>query len=179
MKNKVMLGQGLAWAAWIAFIVSLFLPFESHTLPMEVSWCSSRPAYCGWQSAGFFAFSPLILVLNLFQSIPTAILYPNMLGAALYIVFTMALYTVIGLGQFLVVLAPIWPIKINKIPRRKLHLWIVSLSSVSVIAYGLFPDIRQGLDVLNGYYVWALSFFLLLGASILMREKMNEPTTQK
>ena len=178
MKYKP-IAQGLAWGAWIAFLISLFLPFESHTLPLEASWCSSRPAYCGWQSAGFFAFSPLILMLNLFQSIPTAILYPDMLGAALYIVFTMALYSLIGLGQFLVVLAPLWPSKIKKPFRQKLHFWIVLLSAMSVIAYGLFPDIRQGLEVLSGYFVWALSFLLLLGASILMRKKMNATTDQQ
>lgn len=165
--------------AWIAFWVSLFLPFESHTLPLEVTWCSSRPACCGWQSAGFFAISPLILMLNLFQSIPTAVLYPEMLSAALSIVFTMALYSIIGLGQFLVVLAPLWPIKIKKPFRQKLHIWIVLLSTLSAVAYSLLPDIRQGLEVLRGYYVWVFSFLLLLCASILTCAKMNETTSQK
>lgn len=169
-----MLGQGLAWAAWIAFLVSLFLPIESHALPLEVSWpCISEPAYCGWQNAAFFALSPIVLLLNILQSIPTAILYPEMLGTALYIVFTLMVYSVIGLGQFLILLAPLWPIKIKKPFLQKLHFWIVFLSAMSAFAYGLFPDIRQGLDVLNGYFVWALSFLLLLGASILMQSKKN------
>lgn len=177
--NKIVIGQGLAWAAWIAFIISLFLPIERHTLPLEVSrFCSGGVVYCGYQNAIFFVLSPLFLLLNLVQGIQTAIFYPEMLGAALYIVLTMAVYSVLGLGQILVALAPLWPIKIKRPARQKLHFWMVLLSALSVIAYGLFPDIRMGVDLLSGYYVWALSFLLLLGASILMREKMNEPTTQ-
>jgi len=175
VKHKTIV-QGLAWAAWIVFIASLFFPTETHTLPLEASqWqCSNRPAYCGWQSTIFFTFSPAILLLNLVQSIPTAILYPEMLGVQLNIVFTMMIYSVIGLGQFTVVLSPLWPFKIKKVSRQKLLLWIIGLSTLSVIVYGLFPDIRQGLDLLSGYYLWALSFVLLFGASILMLSKKDE-----
>jgi len=169
VKSKTMVPQGLAWAAWIAFIISLFLPIEHHTLPLEVSrFCSGGGVYCGYQNALFFVLSPLFLLLNLVQGIQTAIFYPEMLRAALYIVWTMAVYSVLGLGQVLVALAPLWPIKIKRPARQKLHFWMVLLGTLSVIAYGLFPDIKLGVDVLSGYYVWILSFLLLLGASAWM-----------
>jgi hypothetical protein len=178
VNNKALIAQGLAWAAWIAFLISLFLPIEHHTLPLEASrFCSGGSVYCGYQNALFFVLSPLFLLLNLVQSVQTAIFYPEMLGAALHIVLSMAIYTVLGLGQLLIVLAPLWPARIKRPARQKLHFWIVLLSALSVIAYGLFPNIRMGVDLLNGYYVWALSFLLLLGASgwmLYVRNLQNE-----
>ena len=169
MESKTMLPQGLAWAAWIAFFVSLFSPIERHTLPLEVSrFCSGGGVYCGYQNALFFVLSPLFLLLNLVQGIQTAIFYPGMLGAALHIVLTMTVYSALGLGQLLIVLAPLWPVRIKKTARKKLHFWMMLLSALSAIAYGLFPDIRMGVDLLSGYYWWALSFLLLLGASAWM-----------
>jgi hypothetical protein len=166
VKDKIMIAQGLAWTTWIAFIISLFLPIEHHTLPLEVSrLCSGGPVYCGYQNALFFVLSPLFLLLNLVQAIQTAIFYPEMLGTALDIVLTMVIYSFIGLGQFLIAFAPLWPVKIKRLPRQKLHFWIMLLSTLSVISYGLFPDIRMGVDLLSGYYLWALSFLLLIGAS--------------
>lgn len=115
MKDKTTVAQGLAWAAWIAFIISLFLPIEHHTLPQEVSHlCSGGAVYCGYQNALFFVLSPVFLLLNLIQAIQTAIFYPELLGAALYIVLTMAIYSLLGLGQLLVALAPLWPVKIER-----------------------------------------------------------------
>ena len=181
MKEKTTVVQGLAWAAWIAFIISLFSPIERHTLPLEVSrLCSGGSVYCGYQNVLFFVLSPLFLLLNLIQAIQTAIFYPEMLGAALNIVLTMAIYSFLGLGQLLIVLAPLWPIKIKRLARRRLHFWTVVLSALSVIAYGLFPDIRMGFDLLRGYHLWALSFLLLIGASGWMRfargfENENNP----
>lgn len=166
MKSKIMVSQGLAWAAWIAFLISLFLPIERHTLPLEVPrFCSGGAVYCGYQNAFFFVLSPLFLLLNLLQAIQTAFFYPEMLGAALNIVFIMTIYSLLGLGQLLVVLAPLWPVRIKRPARRKLHFWMALLGALSVIAYGLFPDIRMGVDLLIGYYWWALSFLALLGAS--------------
>ncbi len=178
MKNKTAVARGLAWSAWIAFILSLFLPIERHTLPLEVSrFCPSGSVYCGYQNALFFVLSPLFLLLNLVQAIQTAIFYPEMLGAALYIVLTMAIYSVIGLGQLLVALAPLWPVKIKRPARPTFHFWTALLSSLSVIAYGLLPDIRMGVDLLSGYYLWASSFLLLLGSSnwiLIARSRENE-----
>ena len=178
MKDKTTVARGLAWSAWIAFIISLFLPIERHTLPLEVSrLCSGGPVYCGYQNALFFVLSPVFLLLNLVQAIQTAIFYPEMLGAALYIVLTMAVYSLLGLGQLLIALAPLWPVKIKRPPRQKLHIWIMLLSTLCVVAYGLFPDIRMGVDLLSGYYLWASSFLLLLGSSswiLIARSRENE-----
>jgi hypothetical protein len=166
VKSKTMIPQRLAWAAWIAFLVSLFLPIEKHTLPLEVSrFCSGGGVYCGYQNALFFVLSPLFLLLNLVQGIQTTIFYPEMLGAALQIVLTMTIYSALGLGQLLIVMAPLWLAKIKKPARQKLHFWLALLSALAAIAYGLFPDIRMGVDLLSGYYLWALSFLLLLSAS--------------
>ena len=90
-----------------------------------------------------------------------------MLGAASYIVFGLLVHSIIGIGQFLVVLAPFWPVKIKKPFRQKQHFWISLFSTLSVIVYGLFPDLRQGVGLLSGYYVWAIAFLLLLSASTL------------
>jgi len=76
-----------------------------------------------------------------------------MLRTALYIIFGLFVYSMIGIGQLLVVLAPLWPVRIKKPFRKKLHFWILLFSTLSVIAYGLFPDIRQGVGLLSGYYV--------------------------
>jgi hypothetical protein len=180
VKSKTMVPQRLAWAAWVVFITSLFLPIEHHTLPWEVSrFCFGGAFYCGYQNAGFFVLSPVFLLLNLVQAIQTAIFYPEMLGAALSIVLTMAIYSILGLGQLLIALAPLWPVKIKRPARLKLLFWVVLLSAMSMIAYGLFPDIRMGVGLLSGYYWWALSFLLLLGACAWMlyeRNLQNETT---
>jgi len=169
VQSKMMVPQGLAWVAWIAFLISLFMPIEGHTLPLEVSrFCSGGAVYCGYQNAIYFLLSPLFLLLNIVQGIQTAIFYPEMLGAALYLILGLVVSSLIGIGQFLVVLAPLWPIKIKKPFRQKVHFWILLFSTLSVIAYGMFPDIRQGVSLLSGYYVWAIAFLLLLGASTLM-----------
>jgi len=175
VKNKTMIAQGLAWAAWIAFVVSLFLPVERHTLALEVSrLCSGGLVYCGYQNAVFFILSPLFLLLNLLQGILSAISYPEILGATLSIVLTMVIYSLLGLGQILAALAPLWPIKIKRLKRRRLHFWIALLSTLSAIAYGLFPDIRIGVDLLIGYYLWVLSFLLLLVASVTFLKRETD-----
>jgi len=89
----------------------------------------------------------------------------------------MMIYSVLGLGQILVALAPLWPARIKNPARRKLHFWTLLMSTLSAIVYGLLPDIRMGVDLLGGYYWWALSFLLLLSASawkLYIRDPLNE-----
>ena len=93
-------------------------------------------------------------------------------------------YSIIGLGQVLALLVPLWPIKIKKSGSRRLHFWIVLLGALAVIAYDLFPDIRMGVDLLSGYFVWAISFLLFLVASVWMlflrgHQNENQPVTSE
>lgn len=169
MKSKKAIVQGLAWVAWITFVISLFMPIEGHTLSLGVSrFCSGGSVYCGYQNAIYFLLSPLFLLLNLVQGIQAAIFYPEMLGTALYLVFGLLVHSIIGIGQVLMALAPLWSIRIKKPFRQKLHFWLLLFGTLAVIAYGLFPDIRQGVELRGGYYVWAVAFLLHLGASAWM-----------
>jgi len=62
----MMFPQGLARAAWVAFLISLFMPIEGHTLALEVSpFCSGGAVYSGYENAIYFLLSPLFLLLNL------------------------------------------------------------------------------------------------------------------
>lgn len=174
MKNGIKLGQGLAWAAWLVFIASLFMPMETNNLAGPCAWPCKQPfTDYGWQNASFFVLSIIALALNFLQVIYIAIFDPGILGKIFDSFFTTWIYTIIGLGQFLIVLAPLWPAKIQKTGWQKLHLWVVILSALSALAYGLFPDLRMGLELLRGYYLWVFSFVLMLMASILMRSKKS------
>ena len=91
----------------------------------------------------------------------------------------MGIYAVIGLGQFLIVLAPLWPAQIKKTGWQRLYLWTVILSALSALAYGVFPNLRLGLELLRGYYWWLLSFVLILIASILLHGKRSRDLRTK
>jgi hypothetical protein len=67
-----------------------------------------------------------------------------------------------------------WYIKVKKPARPKVYTWIMLISTLSVVSYGLAPNIRLGLEVLGGYYLWTLSFVLLLVVSIVVQRKPAE-----
>ena len=174
MKNRSKLGRGLAWAAWLIFIASLFMPMETNSLAGPCAWPCAQPfTDYGWQNASFFVMSMLVFVLDLIQMIFFVIFDPQTLGRVIDTLFKMGIYAVIGLGQFLIVMAPFWPAKIKKSGWQRLHLWVVILSALLTIAYGLFPDLRLGLEILRGYYLWVLSFVLMVVASLLMLNKKS------
>lgn len=174
MKNNIKLGQGLAWAAWLIFIASLFMPMETHSLAGPCAWPCAQPfTNYGWQNASFFVLSIIVFVLNLLQAFSFVMFDPQTLGKIMPSLLTAGLYAVIGLGQFLIVLAPFWSAKIKKTGWQRFHLGMVTLSSLTALAYGLFPDFRLGLDLLSGYYFWALSFLLTLVVSILLQGKQK------
>jgi hypothetical protein len=169
VENSIKLGQGLAWMAWLVFFASLFIPVETHSLAGPCAWSCAQPfAYYGWQNVSFFTVSIIAAALQFVQVIFFAIFDPQTLSRVLESLFTMGIFAVIGLGQILIVIAPFWPSRIKKTGWQKLHLGLVCLSALSVIAYGLFPSLRLGLDLLKGYYLYALSFVLMLLASILI-----------
>jgi len=172
VKNRMKLGWGLAWAAWLVFFASLLMPMETNNLAGPCAWPCEHPfTDYGWQNASFFALSMIVFVLNFVQAIYIAIFDPQTLVKILDSLFTTGIHAVIGLGQFLIVLALLWPVKIKKTSWQRLHLWMVTLSALSALTYGLFPDLRLGLELLSGYYLWIFSFIVMLAASILMQTK--------
>lgn len=179
MKNTIKLGQGLAWAAWLIFIASLFMPMETNSLAGPCAWPCTQPFVdYGWQNASFFVLDLIVFPLKLLEVIYSATMDPLTLRRVLESTLIIGMYCIIGLGEILTVLAPLWPARIKKRGWQWLHLWLVLLSALAVLAYGLFPDLRLGLDLLNGYYVWALSFVLMAGASVLLsikKEAFNLP----
>jgi hypothetical protein len=174
VNSSIKLGQGLAWAAWLVFILSLFLPMETNNLSGPCAWPCGQPfTDYGWQNASFYALSIIVFMLNFVQVIFSSIFDLQTLGRVLDSLITMGIYAVIGLGQFLIVLAPVWPVRIKKASWRRLHLWVIILSALAALAYSMFPTLRLGVEVLSGYYLWVLSFFLLVVASILVQHRKN------
>jgi hypothetical protein len=172
MKNSFKLGQGLAWAAWLIFVASLFMPVETNSLAGPCSWPCTQPFVdYGWQNASFFVLDLIVFPLKLLEVIYSAAFDPLTLRRVLESTLIIGMYCIIGLGEILIVLAPLWPARIKKTGWQRVHLWALILSALSALAYGLFPNLRLGLEVLSGYYVWVLSFVLMGGASVLLSIK--------
>lgn len=176
MNSSFKLGQGLTWTAWLVFIASLFMPMETNSLAGPCAWPCTEPFIdYGWQNASFFVLSSITLVMYLVQIIYIAMFDPGSLERIIDTFLTMGAYTLIGLGQMLIALAPFWPARIKKAGWQRLHLGLVILSALLASAYGLFPNLRMGLDLLRGYYLWLLSFVLMVVASILIyRQKSRQ-----
>jgi hypothetical protein len=180
MNTSIKLGQGLAWAAWLVFVISMFLPMETHNLAGPCAWPCKQPfTNYGYQNASFFVLSMIAFPLKLLEAIYIVAFDPLTLRRILESYLTIGLYAIIGLGQFLIVLAPLWPVKIKKPSWQKLHLGLGMASVLAVLVYGLFPTLRMGLELLESYYLWALSFFLLLIASLLMLDKESQEASAK
>ena len=180
MKNSIKIGQGLARAAWLVFIASLFMPMETNSLAGPCAWPCKQPFIdYGWQNASFFVMSMLAFVLSFIQMFYIAIFDPLTMKRILDSLLIMGIYAVIGLGQILIVLAPLWPAKIKKVFWQRLHLWLVILSTLAALAYGLFPNLRLGLEFLSGFYLWFFSFLLMAIASVLIHSEKNRDISEE
>ena len=169
MKKNITLGQRLAWTALLAFIASLFLPMETNSMTGSCAWPCTQPFVdYGWQNAIFFVLDLIVFPLKLLEVIYIAAINPLTLPRVLESTLLIGMYAIMGLGEILIALAPFWPARIQKPDWNRLHLSLVGLSTLSVIAYGVFPSLRLGLELLKGYYLYALSFLLMLLASILI-----------
>lgn len=117
--------------------------------------------------------------LKLLEVIYIAAFDPLTLRRVLESFLTIGLYAIIGLGQLLIVLAPIFQVKLKKSTWQSLHLWVVIASTLAVLAYSLFPNLRLGLELLNGYYLWNFSFILMCVASVLHIRKETDFGAEK
>jgi hypothetical protein len=83
-------------------------------------------------------------------------------------IFPAIVYSLIGVGEILLLLTPIFENKINSQLRKKMHLLLAFLAVVAVFCYGLISDLRYGVDpLMTGYYGLVLSFLLVAMASIM------------
>jgi hypothetical protein len=155
-------GQGLAILAWIAFLVSLFLPVHWFTYPI-IQKFSSEPTMYGWKFVLTFLRD---MFLFLFLLIPSGF----DIEFLEYLVFTV----IYNLGNMLLILAPLLPNKFRRPPLRKIHLGAVFVCTLAAIAYRYMENIQLGYSLYSGYDVWVLAYVLLLIASILMLGKNDE-----
>jgi hypothetical protein len=144
------------WAAWIIFLVSLFLPMEHNTISGPCDWPCTPFVTTVAENAFFFAFSPVFLA---FQFLAWN-------GMRTYLVAVT--YTLLGLGEILILLTPFMEKKISSPFRQKLHSSLAVAAVLAILYYGLDPNICTGVDPLrNGYYAMASAFLLVALASLL------------
>jgi hypothetical protein len=144
------------WAAWIIFLVSLFLPMEHNTISGPCGWpCTPFVTTVGENSL-LFVISPIFLA---FQFLAWD-------GMRMYLVAVT--YMLLGLGEILILLTPFVEKKISSPFRQKLHLSLAVTAIVAILYYGLDANVRTGVDPLeNGYYWMAFAFLLVALASLL------------
>lgn len=145
------------WAACILFLASLFQPMEHNTVSGPCSWPCLYPfTYTVLDNSLIFVFSPLLVLFQLLA----------WTGLKSFLAFTV--YSLIGIGEILLLLTPALENKINSQFRQNLHLLLASLAAVAVLSYGFISDLRYGVDPLRiGYYYLVLSFLLAALASIM------------
>lgn len=143
--------------ACILFLASLFQPMEQHSLPGPCSWPCLYPfTYTVIEDSFTFIFSPIFFIFQLLF----------WTGFELFLVA--AVYSLIGIGEILLLVTPLLEAKINSEFRQKFHLVLVVLSVVAILCYGLISDLRIGFDPLKiGYYFLTLSLLLAAASSIL------------
>lgn len=161
MMKFINLPKIITWAAWLVFLSSLFLPMENHNVPGPCTLpCDYPPNYTVLNNSFVFIFSILFLILYLFQFLFT--------WDGVEQVWMFALYSFIGIGEILLLFAPLLANKITTPFLRKLHLAVTFISTTALILYNVIPNMRFGIDALRtGYYVLVLSFLLALVASAL------------
>jgi hypothetical protein len=145
------------WAACLLFLVSLFQPMEHHTVPGPCSWPCLYPfTYTVFDNSIIFVLSPLFFIFQLLA------------WSDFRLFFAGVVYSLIGVGEMLMLLTPVLENKINSPFRQNLHLLLACLAAASVLSYSLFSDLRYGVDpLLIGYYFLVAAFVLAALASIL------------
>jgi hypothetical protein len=159
----------LNWVACILFLASLFQPMEQHTLSGPCSWPCLYPfTYTVLDNSFTFVLSPLFLLIQL--------LFWN--GFRLY--FIAVIYSLIGVGEILLLITPLLETRINSEFRQKSHLCLTFLSAVAILCYGLISDFRIGVDPLRiGYYDLTSAFLLLFLSSLLRFMSMRNEKPSK
>ena len=146
------------WVALILFLFSLFVPMERHAVPGPCEWPCLYPfTYTLLNNTILFLFAPLFLLMNL------------LFWQGVRVVLMAITFSLIGMGEVLLLLTPFFENRINSPFRQRMHLGLVCLAMLGTLSYGLVEDFRLGFDPLMiGYYyfVWAL---LLIAASSALR----------
>jgi hypothetical protein len=157
------------WVACLLFLASLFQPMEQHTLSGPCSWPCLYPfTYTVLDNSFTFVLSPVFLFFQL--------LFWN--GFKLF--FIAVVYSLIGTGEFLLLITPLLETKINSEFRQKTHLFLAFLSAVAILCYGLISDFRIGVDPLKiGYYYLTLAFLLAVLSSIFRYNTMRSQRPSK
>ena len=139
------------------FIASLFLPMENHAAAGPCNWPCAEPfTYTVFNNSFVFILSPLFVLFHLLAWD----------GLEAFSIF--AVYSLIGMGEILLLLTPVLENQINSRFRQILHLLLTLPAAVAILAYGLISDVRLGIDPLRiGYYCFALSLLLAAVSSVL------------
>ena len=145
------------WVAWFIFLGSLFLPMEHNTVSGPCAWpCTNPFVTTVWNNTFIFVLSPFFFFLHLLA------------GRDFRMVLIFAVYSLIGLGQILLLITPVLQNKLNSQFRQKFYSVLAFLATVATLSYGLISDFRLGVDPLRiGYYGLAASFLLASLSSIL------------
>jgi hypothetical protein len=157
-RRTATVGQGLAILAWIAFIISLFLPVHWFTYP-TVQKVASEPMMYGWKFALTFLMDTIFL--------PPLLILEFDFDLLKYLAFAM----IYNIGNMLLILAPLLPDKLPNQTMRKVHLGAVFICALATVAYKYLENIQLGFSHYRGYDVWVLAYILLFAGSILMLNK--------
>jgi len=130
-RKTATIGQGLAILAWVAFIVSLFLPVHWFTYPIVQKFVS-EPMMYDWKFGlplwADMVFLPLLLI-------------PECDFVLLeYIAFA----TIYNVGNILLILALLLPNKLRHLVLRKIHLGLVFICTLAAMAYKYIENIQLG-----------------------------------
>ena len=141
--------------AWAVFLYSLFLPMERHTVPGPCQWpCFSPFIYTLLNNTVLFLFAPLLLAMDLF-------FWQGLRDMLLALAFSL-----IGMGEVLLLVTPFFENKINSPFRQRWHLVLACLALFATLSYSFVEDFRLGIDpLMRGYYVFVLSLVLITASS--------------
>lgn len=75
-------------------------------------------------------------------------------------------FSLIGMGEVLLLVTPFFENKINSPFRQRWHLVLACLALFATLSYSFVEDFRLGIDpLMRGYYVFVLSLVLITASS--------------
>ena len=143
------------WVALLLFLVSLFLPMERHAVPGPCEWPCFYPfTYTLLNNTILFLFAPLFFLMSL------------LFWQSLRLVLMAIAFSLIGMGEVLLLLTPFFENRINSPFRQRVHLVLACLAVLGTLSYSLVEDFRLGFDpLLGGYYYFVLALLLIAASS--------------
>jgi len=145
------------WVAWVIFLGSLYLPMEHNTVSGPCAWpCTNPFVTTVWNNTFIFVLSPPFFLLHLIA------------GEDFKMVLIFAVYSLIGLGEILLLISPVLQNKLNSQSRQNLYSLLAFFATAAILSYGFISNFRLGVDPLRiGYYGLAASFLLVSLSSVL------------